>query len=297
MQAAPRSPRVGPILEHAEPWIGPRPSGRPLRAAAKIAAVLLWSLPAILVQMLLLAASRRAAQGFARFHWRVICRLIGLRVRVLGARASPRADGRPVVYISNHSSWIDIAVLGGRLDACFIAKEEVAGWPLIGTIARLGRTVYVRRARTSTRRERDDMQARLADGDNLILFPEGTTSDGARVLPFRSAFLSIAVASVGATGLPPIVQPVAVVYDRAAGLPVMRAQRALFAWFGDMEIGGHLWRLCQHRGLRATLLLLPPLDPAEFPDRKALTRGAWQAVADGAATLRQNREPDAVRIA
>jgi 1-acyl-sn-glycerol-3-phosphate acyltransferase len=297
MQAAPRSPRAGPDLRHAEPWIGPRPAGRPLRAAARIAAVLLWSLPAILLQMLLLAASRRAAQGFARLHWRVICRLIGLRVRVLGTRASPRADGRPVVYISNHSSWIDIAVLGGRLDACFIAKEEVAGWPLIGTIARLGRTVYVRRARTSTGRERDDMRARLAAGDNLILFPEGTTSDGARVLPFRSAFLSIAVAPVGAAALPPIVQPVAVVYDLAAGLPVMRAQRALFAWFGDMEIGSHLWRLCLRRGLRATVLLLPPLDPAAFPDRKALTRAAWQAVAEGAATLRQNREPQEARIA
>lgn len=292
MQAAPRSPRAGPTLEHAEPWVGPRPTARPLRATGRIIAVLAWSLPAIVLQTALLAASRRAAQRFARCHWRMICRLIGLRVRVLGARPVPRADRRPVLYVSNHSSWIDIAVLGGRLYACFIAKEEVAGWPLIGTIARLGRTVFVRRARTSTGRERDTMQARLAEGDSLILFPEGTTSDGARVLSFRSAFMSIALTPAGPGGLPPIVQPVAVVYDRAAGLPVMRAQRPLFAWYGDMAIGPHLWQLCQHHGLRASLLLLPPLDPAEFADRKALTRAVWRAVAEGAATLRQNREPD-----
>jgi 1-acyl-sn-glycerol-3-phosphate acyltransferase len=264
-----------------------------VRAAAKIAAVLLWSLPAILLQMILLLVSRRAAQGFSRFYWRVVCRLIGLRVRVVGQRVSPRADGRPVVYVSNHSSWLDIPVLGGRLDACFIAKGEVADWPLVSTIARLGRTVYVRRSRASTGRERDDMQARLADGDNLILFPEGTTSDGARVLSFRSAFLSIAQAPVGATGLPPLVQPVVVVYDQAGGLPVLRATRPLFAWYGDMEIGSHFWGLVQHRGLRSTVWLLPPLDPADFADRKALSRATWQAVAEAAATLRQNRQPDA----
>ncbi|HTN09511.1 MAG TPA: lysophospholipid acyltransferase family protein [Acetobacteraceae bacterium] len=292
MSVASPSSRARPTLQHAEPWIGPRPGWHPLRALAKIALVLLWSVPAILLQLLLLPASRPAAQRFARFYWRVIGRLLGLRVRVLGQRASPRADGRPVVYVSNHSSWLDISVLGGRLDGCFIAKGEVARWPLIGTIARLGRTVYVRRSRASTGRERDEMQARLAAGDNLILFPEGTTSDGARVLPFRSAFLSIAGAVVGATGLPPIVQPVAVVYDQADGLPVMRAQRPLFAWYGDMEIGSHLWRLAQHRGLRATVLLLPTIDPAGFTDRKALTRAIWQAVAEGAAEMRQNREPN-----
>lgn len=292
MSTASPSSRARPILQHAEPWDGPRFRGRPVRAAAKMAAVLLWSVPAILIQTILLLVSRSAAQGFARFYWRVMCRLIGLRVRVVGQRTSPRADRRPVVYVSNHSSWLDIPVLGGRLDACFIAKNEVAGWPLVGTIARLGRTVYVRRSRTSTGRERDDMQARLADGDNLVLFPEGTTSDGARVLPFRSAFLSIAVAPVGLTELPPMVQPVAVVYDEAGGLPVLRTQRPLFAWYGDMEIGSHFWRLVQHRGLRATMLLLPPLDPTDFADRKALARATWQAVADGAASLRQNRTPE-----
>ncbi len=292
MSSASPPRRTRPTLEHAEPWTGPRPGHRPVRAAAKIAAVLLWSVPAIAVQAALLLLSRRAAAGFGRFYWRTIYVLVGLQVRVIGTRTSPRADRRPVVYVSNHSSWLDIPVLGGRLDACFIAKDEVGRWPLVSTIAKLGRTVYVRRSRTSTGRERDDMQARLAGGDNLILFPEGTTSDGARVLPFRSAFLSIAEAAVGATGLPPIVQPVAVVYDEANGLPVMRAQRPLFAWYGDMDIGSHLWRLAQHRGLRATVLLLPPLDPADFADRKALTRATWQAVADGAATLRQYRQPD-----
>jgi 1-acyl-sn-glycerol-3-phosphate acyltransferase len=202
-------------------------------------------------------------------------------------------EDRPIVYVSNHTSWLDILVLGGRLEACFIAKEEVAGWPLIGWIAKLGRTVYVRRQRTSTARERDDMLARLTSGDNLILFPEGTTSDGSRVMPFRSAFMSIAEAPSAPGGRPPWVQPVSVVYDRLGYLPAGRNTRALFSWYGDMEIGSHFWQIAQYHGMRATVLLHPPLDPASFPSRKALAQATWTAVADGAAMLRQNRAPPA----
>ncbi|MBN8892096.1 MAG: 1-acyl-sn-glycerol-3-phosphate acyltransferase [Rhodospirillales bacterium] len=275
-------------------WIGPQSGGRRLRAIRQIVTILLWSLPAMAVQAVLILLPEglglgRAKVAFARIYWSTMCRLIGLSVRVIGQPVQRTADGRPVVYVSNHSSWLDILVLGGRLDACFIAKEEVARWPLVGAIARLGRTVYVRRARTSTGRERDEMRARLAGGDNLILFPEGTTSDGSRVLPFRSAFLSIAELPATADGRPAIVQPVSVVYDRLGGLPTGRASRPLFAWYGDMDIGSHFWRLAQHRGLRATVLLHAPLDPAAFPSRKALALATWKAVADGASTLRQNR--------
>jgi 1-acyl-sn-glycerol-3-phosphate acyltransferase len=94
---------------------------------------------------------------------------------------------------------------------------------------------------------------------------------------------------VTADGRPPLVQPVSVVYDRLAGLPTGHANRALFAWYGDMDIGSHFWRLAQLCGLRATMVLHAPLDPAVLGGRKALAAAAWEAAAAGAATLRQNR--------
>ena len=191
-----------------------------------------------------------------------------------------------MLFVSNHSSWLDVPVLGGRLEACFISKDDVAGWPVVSTVAKLGRSVFVSRQRNATARERDALMNRLAKGDNLVLFPEGTTSDGSRVLPFRSSFFAIA------EGEPrPLIQPVSVVYDRLGGLPAGRAARPLFAWYGDMDIASHFWRLAQHRGLRATVLLHAPLDPAMFANRKELAQAVWSAVADGAATLRQNRPP------
>ena len=109
------------------------------------------------------------------------------------------------------------------------------------------------------------MRAVLKAGDNLILFPEGTSSDGSRVLPFRTSFFAVAEARAGEERSElPLIQPVSVVYDRLGGLPAGRASRPVFAWYGDMDIASHFWRLAQHIGLRATVLVHTPLDPGLF---------------------------------
>ncbi len=265
-----------------------------LRAGRRLFGLVLLTLASMAVQGVLLLVPGRAKVRFARFYWASFCRVLGMRVRVIGAPIT--APDRPVLFVSNHSSWIDIPVLGGVLPACFVAKGEVGRWPLIGTVARLGRTVFISRQRGPMAREIEAMRAVMARGDNLILFPEGTTSDGSRVMAFRASFFALAAATGGA---PPIVQPVSIVYDRLAGLPAGRATRALFAWYGDMDIASHYWRLARYPGLRASVLLHRPIDPSGQPNRKALCEEVWQVVANGAAALRQNRpvEPIGARRA
>ena len=264
---------------------------RKLRALRRIALVLLWSFIAIPIQGVLVLLPGRPKVDFARFYWSMVARLLGVRVRVIGARVHPGAEGdgdRPVLFVSNHSSWLDIPVLGGRLPACFVSKDEVGTWPVIRTIARLGRTIYVSRNRRRTSEEAALMRGRLAKGDNILLFPEGTSSDGSRVLPFRSAFFAIAEpASVDMPG--PVIQPLSIVYDRMGWLPTERATRTVFAWYGEMNLASHFWYLAQLRGMRATILLHTPIDPAHYTSRKALAQAVWKMVADGAAALRQNR--------
>jgi len=267
-EAVPRQPRV------LRQW-------RAFRRAVWVIALLLVSMP---IQATLLLLPGRQKVDFAAFFWRSIARALGLRVRCIGTQVLPGA--RPVIYVCNHSSWADIPAVGGIIKACFVSKDDVAGWPIVGTVARLGRTVFVSRSRQAIGRERTIMHERLTAGDDLILFPEGTSSDGSRVLPFHSSFFAAAYASDKQR---PLIQPVSVVYDRLASLPVGRASRAVFAWYGDMSLAPHVWRLAQWRGKRVTLLFHVPLDPADYPDRKALSQAAWAAVADGAATLRQNR--------
>jgi lyso-ornithine lipid O-acyltransferase len=291
MELAPKRTRLTP-WRHVVP-VRPLAARRSrvrrwIRVIGRGLAVTLWTFVSIPVQGVLNAVpGRRARVWFSRVYWHNFCRLIGLKVRVLGTsahRGNRGGNGRRVVYVSNHSSWLDIPVLGGTLEACFIAKAEIGAWPLVRTIARLGRTIFVSRRKSRTGLEAAAIRERLAMGDDLILFPEGTTSDGARVLPFRSSFFALAEVKD-----PPILQPVSVVYDRLDGLPALRSTRPLFAWYGDMEIGPHFWRLAQHHGLRATVVLHEPVDPLQCPDRKVLARALWQVVADGAGTLRQNR--------
>jgi 1-acyl-sn-glycerol-3-phosphate acyltransferase len=266
-------------------WPPQRQVLRQFRALRRVAWMLLFTPLACVIQSVLLACSPSGRVAFALFYWQSIARMLGLQVRVIGALA-PRAGAnrRPVIYVCNHASWLDIPAIGGVLRACFVSKDDVAAWPIVGTIARLGRTVFVSRSRQGISRERDQMQDRLKAGDDLILFPEGTSSDGSRVLPFHSSFFAAAYGDAM-----PLIQPVSVVYDRLAGLPVGRSSRAVFAWYGDMSLAPHVWRLAQWRGKRVTLLFHQPMDPADYPSRKALSQAAWNVVADGAAALRQNR--------
>jgi 1-acyl-sn-glycerol-3-phosphate acyltransferase len=258
--------------------LGFRPLGGRVRAVRRIATMLLWTAIAIPLQALLMALPGRGHVAFGKFYHRTLAWLMGMRIQVVGGQA----PGPSVLFVSNHSSWLDVVVLGATLEACFVAKREVGEWPVIRTVARLGRTVFVSRSRTQTRGEAGAIRDRLGEGDSIILFPEGTTSDGGRVLPFRSAFLSVADSAR-------LVQPVSVVFDRLGGLPACRRDRPLFAWYGDMDIGTHFWRLARRPKVRATIVLHAPINPADYPDRKALTAACAEVVAESCATLRQNR--------
>ncbi|KAA2212412.1 lysophospholipid acyltransferase family protein [Teichococcus oryzae] len=249
-----------------------------LRATTRLIAVIAWTLLCIPVQFVLLLLPGRGRTVLPRLYHRVLCRLIGLRVRVVGEAS----HARPALFVSNHASWLDILVLGGVLEAAFVSKAEVGQWPLIRTVARLGQTVFVSRSRGRTSQEAQAMRQRLEEGGSLILFPEGTSNDGTRVLPFRSAFLGLADAAAA-------VQPVSVAYDGLGGLPARRCDRPLFAWYGDMEIGSHFWQLARLPGGSVTVLLHEPVAPGAFANRKDLTSAVERTVVHGAAALRQHR--------
>lgn len=255
-----------------------RPDGGRFRAVRRIAFAVLWTLLAAPIQAVFLLVPGRPKIVFVRWYFAILCRLIGLRIQVVGTPAT----GKAVLYLSNHSSWVDILALGAVLDGAFVAKAEVGQWPVVGLLSSLRQTVYVSRKRGTTGQEADVMRERLAAGQSLILFPEGTSNDGSRTLPFRSSFLAIADKAR-------LVQPISLVYDRVGGLPACRRDRPIFAWYGDMDLARHFWRLLRRPGTRATILIHEAADPAAYPNRKVLTAAAQQVVAEGASQLRQNR--------
>jgi 1-acyl-sn-glycerol-3-phosphate acyltransferase len=186
---------------------------------------------------------------------------------------------RPTLFVCNHTSYIDIEALGAVVPGCFVAKSEVAGWPGFGLLAKLQRTIFVERRAQRTAGQRDVMAERLAAGDNLMLFAEGTSNDGNRVLPFKSALFSVAEQPIN--GSPVTVQPVSIAYTRLDGMPLMRHMRPLFAWYGDMELAGHLWTLLGTGDITVVIEFHSPVTMDQFGSRKALATHCHQVIAAG----------------
>jgi 1-acyl-sn-glycerol-3-phosphate acyltransferase len=246
-----------------------------LRASAILAAFAVITLIGIPVQIFFLALSLPLARWFAWRYWWWVCRLVGLRVRVQG---KPLAGA--CLIAANHASWLDIIALGSLRPLCFVAKREVGGWPLLGWIARLGRTVFVdRERRGDAQRASHEMARRLAAGDSLVLFPEGTSSDGNRVLPFRSTLLAAAGLHVDGALVP--VQPVTIAYTRLAGLPMDRSSRPFLAWYGDMRLGPHLWQALKLGPVDIDIVFHSATDMSVTGDRKALARYCEDKVRSG----------------
>src|SRR6201987_2282184 len=162
--------------------------GSPILKLARLALYFAWNVILIPVQMIGLIFRWRWTSTLPVFYHRRCCRILGFRIRVIG---SPTA-GRPVLFAPNHVSYTDITVLGSVIPGSFIAKAEVADWSFFGWLAKLQRSVFVDRRGRSAVPQRDAIGKRLADGDALILFPEGPSGDGNRVRPFKSALFDAA---------------------------------------------------------------------------------------------------------
>src|SRR5258706_3779554 len=214
-----------------------------------------------------------------RYH-RFVCRLFGVRVSVVGA---PLRGGG--LMTANHTGWFDIPILSAVAPVSFVAKIEVSRWPFFGTLARLQRTIFIRRERAKALEDRDTIRKRLLEGDALVLFPEGTSSDGNRVLPFRSALLSAAELDLGEDAAHhqrhANVQPVSIALVGLHGMPMGRENRPFYAWYGDMELVPHLWEALKSGPMDVTVEFHKPLTVDEAGGRKQLAARCEAAVRAG----------------
>ncbi|HEX5455549.1 MAG TPA: lysophospholipid acyltransferase family protein [Stellaceae bacterium] len=261
--------------------------GSPALRLRRIAVYLAFTLLLMPVQALGLLLRQGWVARLPRFYHRGCCRILGLRVRRIGRPTS----ARPVLFASNHISYLDITVLGSLLSASFIAKREVREWPLFGWLARLQRSIFIDRQVRSTRTQRDSIAARLAAREALILFPEGTSGNGNRVLPFKSALFGVAEQPGSGTVA---VQPVSIAYTRLDGIPIGRLLRPLFAWYGDMAMAPHLWTVLGLGTVEVVVEFHPPASLAQCGSRKALARYCEEQVGAGLASALSGRRAAAI---
>ncbi|WP_245454301.1 lysophospholipid acyltransferase family protein [Aquabacter cavernae] len=255
------------------PDLGPEPArGAGLLARLRVGAVLLLvglaTLIGIPLQWLSLKLGLPTRRWIPAVFHRIVLRLIGVRVRVHGAPA----QGRPLLLLSNHSSWLDICVVGSLFPLFFVAKSEVEKWPVIGLLAALQRSVFVNRQRRSaTGAVNREIAARLAQGDPVVLFAEGTSNDGNRILPFRSALVG-AVREAFDGERQVLVQPMAVSYVRLQGMPMGRSHRPVAAWTGDLELAPHLMEVLRQGAIDVDVTFGHARMLDADVDRKRVTR-------------------------
>jgi 1-acyl-sn-glycerol-3-phosphate acyltransferase len=266
--------QLPPALRHARRLnrfqrLGPAKS---LAAAAATASLVL---PAEFV--LRSFAGRDKAHLPVLFH-RGLARALGIRITSHGRPAGGTwRHGAGVLYVANHVSWADVPVLGARIRAAFVAKAEVGGWGVVGWFATLARTVYVdRERRAKAGEQRDAIAERLARGESVILFPEGTNSDGVDVLPFKTPLFAMTTDHPDT-----IVQPVTIAYTRVNGMPVTRERLPDLAWIGETELVPHALAFMSLGRVRAELIFHPPVRAGDYADRKALARHCHSVIAEG----------------
>lgn len=223
-----------------------------------------------LVERPLCGLGRPVTPHITRFVCRNALRILGLRLKVSG-----RPMRRRGAVVANHSSWLDIFVLNASKRIYFVSKSEVAGWPGIGWLARATGTVFIERNPARAREQTEMFRDRLLAGHKLLFFPEGTSTDGQRVLPFKSTLFEAFLAP----DLKPkiAVQPVSVIYHAPRG-----TDPRLYGWWGDTSFGSHLLvTLAIVQQGMVEVIYHPPLEVADFSDRKALAAACETRVRAG----------------
>lgn len=248
-----------------------------IRAALRLAVYLLFTFGCMPVQFWALRFRPAFAKTFPVWYHRKCLKLFGIKVEQVGA---PTAQ-RPCLFVANHCSYLDIPVVTSLMPISFVAKAEVAGWPLFGWLAKLQQTLFIDRRLSKVGQGQSALAARLKAGDNLMLFPEGTSSDGTRVLPFRRALLQTALDQASELAL--AIQPVSIVCVGMEGLPADRSARQFYAWFGDMSLAPHLWAYCHLHSSVVRVTFHAPIDVSRIGSREALAEQAEAVVAQGLA--------------
>lgn len=235
----------------------------------------IWVIP---VQCLILLFTKGSASYHIPLIWhRLCCAIFGIRMKVVG---TPSKD-KQTLYMSNHISYLDISLIGSAIKASFVAKSEVEGWPLFGFLANLQQTAYIRRSRAKIAEEKNALLARIESGESLIIFPEGTSTSGFEVIPFKSSLFALAMGE-GKENL--YVQPITIRVLKIDGTaPSSKDEQDIYAWPRDVdiELHHHLWRFAKTSGATLEVTFHEPLKASAHKDRKVLAKACYESVSKG----------------
>lgn len=246
-------------------------------AVIRLILFLFWSFVTSFLQLfvLLICGKSRASFILPKIFHKGVCFILGIKVIVKNNLTKEAYDNQTkrIVYLSNHMSYLDIPVLGSLITGCFVSKDDVKDWPLFGWLSKLQHTIFIKRTAGGLNEASEKINERMNAGMNIILFPEGTSSDGKQVLDFKSSLFEILIKP--ALGDSIAVQPVTL----SLGKNINDDKRNNYAWYGDMGLSSHLWSMANNLSNTVTVTFHDIIFPEQFDDRKHMAKGCRDIIA------------------
>lgn len=252
---------------------------RPLIASFKIfllVVICFITLPLQALGFLLLGKKGRLSFIIPLLFHSSLCAVFRIKVRVQGEIET----NKQTVYVGNHLSYLDIILIGSFLRANFVSKEDVQGWPMLGLLATLSHTLFISRVPSKALKSIEQMKNALNEKRSLIVFPEGTSTSGKEVQPFKSSFFDIFLKNEVKDTL--LIQPFTIGLVKTDNKAVRNdADYDRYAWHGDMDLQPHIWELGKSKGAELIVRFHPPKATKEYENRKTLSAECYDAVSNG----------------
>ena len=205
------------------------------------------------------------------FYHKICLRIFGIKIKTFGKISI----NSPILLISNHASYLDIIILGSLFKTSFIAKKEILKWPLLGILAKLQNTIFIDRRISSLRSQENKIIKHLNKKKNLVIFPEGTSSDGNRVLPFKSSLFNIFEKNLNSKVL---VQTITIVYKKINGIAMNRIERKNITWHSNMDLIPNIFNVLKKLSIEVEIIFNDEFLPSKKYDRKKLALHCWEKI-------------------
>lgn len=246
-----------------------------IRSFIVVVCALLWTLALIPVQIIVLLFASKFRYVIPQIYHTGLCHLLRVKVVLYGHPST----NKPTLFILNHISWLDIPVIGKVIKGSFVAKKEVGNYPLFGALAKLQQTIFIALTRSAVKNHKDDMQNHLEQGDNIFLFPEGSSSNGIIIKNFKSSYFGLSEQHKG--DKPLTVQPVTLAYSQMDNLMMTRGTMIAVAWVGNELLLGHIWNFLKTGSLTAELRFHPPVTIDDYENRKKMAADCQLTITKG----------------
>ena len=232
---------------------------------------LLLTLALLPFQFIIVFFIKNYAYIIPYFYHKICLRIFGIKIKTFGKISI----NSPILLISNHASYLDIIILGSLFKTSFVAKKEIAKWPLFGILAKLQNTVFIDRRVSSLKNQENQIIKHLNEKKNLVIFPEGTSSDGNRVLPFKSSLFNIFEKNLNSRIF---VQTITIVYKKINGIPMNRIERKNITWHSNMDLIPNIFNVLKKLSIEVEIIFNDEFLPSKEYDRKKIALHCWEKI-------------------